>query len=325
MASWILPDGYASLDAEIYYLRPGETIALGAIGGVLSNDRQLPANAVIDHYTAFLRPDEFPPLWEPTGRQFTHGSFSLGQHGEFSYTASVNQPEYQFFEIFFYEVRTSETNFIGWIEFIVQEDSAISDRTPLTGLHKADFSADASVVGQAKVDTLILSDLPPDVQERIVLSRESDVISLNVDGTTLTTDGIERLQFSSGTLAFDIDGHAGQAYRLYAAAFDREPDDAGLKFWITELDRGMALAEAASGVIDSDEFKERYGADPIPTISGFYINILDREPEGFEIDYWLMEFTNQSRSMAEILVEFSESPENVAGVAPLLADGIWLI
>src|SRR5690606_12431953 len=53
-----------------------------------------------------------------------------------------------------------------------------------------------------------------------------------------TLSSIERLQFDDGTLAFDFDGTAGQAYRLYQAAFDRAPDADGLGFWIDYLDGG---------------------------------------------------------------------------------------
>ena len=36
--------------------------------------------------------------------------------------------------------------------------------------------------------------------------------------------GVQRINFADKELAFDIDGNAGQAYRLYQAAFDRVPD-----------------------------------------------------------------------------------------------------
>ena len=35
---------------------------------------------------------------------------------------------------------------------------------------------------------------------------------------------VERLDFSDAHLAFDVDGNAGQIYRLYKAAFARTPD-----------------------------------------------------------------------------------------------------
>jgi hypothetical protein len=48
----------------------------------------------------------------------------------------------------------------------------------------------------------------------------------NRDGVDKLVD-VERLSFSDTMLAFDIEGNAGQAYRLYQAAFDRIPDKPG--------------------------------------------------------------------------------------------------
>lgn len=47
---------------------------------------------------------------------------------------------------------------------------------------------------------------------------------------TDTLSSIERLQFDDGTLAFDTGGTAGQMFRLYQAAFGREPDVEGLGY-----------------------------------------------------------------------------------------------
>lgn len=209
--------------------------------------------------------------------------------------------------------------------FIVRDDASISHQTLNTALHRGVFAATSPIVGEAKVDTLLLNHLDGDAQERIEWSRAGDTISPTLDGATLMTDGMERLQFSSGTLAFDMDGHAGQAYRLYKAALARDPDAAGLKYWTGELDRGMDVTEAAALIIGSDEFSGLYGTEPAAMIAGFYANILGRQPQAFERDYWISEYASEARSMADILVGFSESAENVAAVAPVFAEGLWLI
>jgi serralysin len=56
------------------------------------------------------------------------------------------------------------------------------------------------------------------------------------DGTD-TLHAVERAQFDDLWVGFDIQGHAGQAYRLYQAAFDRAPDLSGLGFQINALDK----------------------------------------------------------------------------------------
>lgn len=129
-----------------------------------------------------------------------------------------------------------------------------------------------------------------------------------------------------GTLALDFDGTAGQAYRIYQAAFDRTPDTAGLSHWIKALDNGMTLQTAANGFVSSAEFQALYG----PNISDeafvgqLYQNVLGRAGEQAGIDYWGGRMA-AGVSRAEVLAGFSESAENIAGVAPAIADGIWYV
>jgi serralysin len=41
-------------------------------------------------------------------------------------------------------------------------------------------------------------------------------------------------------VAIDIDGTAGQLYRLYSAALGREPDEVGMGYWISRMDNGTS-------------------------------------------------------------------------------------
>ncbi len=139
-----------------------------------------------------------------------------------------------------------------------------------------------------------------------------------------TLAGIERVFFTQGSdvLALDVDGVAGRAYRLYQSAFDRAPDKPGAGFWIGALEHGITLQQVAQGFIASDEFKALYGANPSDTdfVTRLYQNVLHRagEPGGMEFWTGMLQLGVQR---ADVLAAFSESPENVAGVAPLIANG----
>lgn len=139
-------------------------------------------------------------------------------------------------------------------------------------------------------------------------------------------DGIERLTFADGALglALDIDGVAGQAYRIYRAAFDRVPDQPGLGFWIDKLDHGLSLTTIAGGFIASPEFRDLYGANPgnAAIVTQLYQNILDREPEAGGYAFWLDVLDSGRAGLADVLAAFSESAENVAAVTPLIGQGI---
>jgi hypothetical protein len=77
-----------------------------------------------------------------------------------------------------------------------------------------------------------------------------------------TLTSIERIQFDERSVAYDIDGVAGKAYRLYQAAFDRAPDEAGIGYWIAHMDKRMSLHDVAAYFVDSPEFNGLFGAAP---------------------------------------------------------------
>jgi Ca2+-binding RTX toxin-like protein len=160
---------------------------------------------------------------------------------------------------------------------------------------------------------------------------------VGVQGTD-TVLNVERLEWDmgglepTGALALDIDGIAGQAYRIYKAAFDREPDLAGLGYWIAQLDAGATLLDAATGFLGSAEFQSLYGVNPSNEeyTRALYLNVLDREPDEAGYAYWNAMLLGEpwngtyygQTTREQMLVDFSESAENQANVADLIAGGI---
>lgn len=144
----------------------------------------------------------------------------------------------------------------------------------------------------------------------------------NVD----TLNGIERLYFSDKRVALDTDGNAGQAYRLYQAAFNRKPDVGGLSYWVDQIDAGLALHTAAAAFIGSSEFSGLYGSNPSSSqlITLLYNNVLHRAPDQGGYDYWLSQFAAGSVSRDSLLVNFSESNENKAALIGVIQNGIDL-
>jgi serralysin len=140
-----------------------------------------------------------------------------------------------------------------------------------------------------------------------------------------TLIGIERLAFRGYGIAFDTDGHAGEAYRLYQAAFDRKPDLPGLGYQMHDLDIGVSLWQVASNFIASPEFQSTYGnLDNTQFITLLYRNVLHREPEAEGLAYHLNEFA-QGQDRADMLTHFSESPENQVNVIGDIQNGMVYI
>lgn len=143
---------------------------------------------------------------------------------------------------------------------------------------------------------------------------------------TDTLTGIERLHFTDGWVALDVggDGIAGEAYRLYQAAFNRKPDAAGLGYWISAMDRGMSLLDVATQFVASSEFKALYGDAPgnADILGRYYENVLHRaaDPAGFQ--YWLDVLDRHVASAADLLASFSQSQENQAALIGVIGNGI---
>ena len=146
----------------------------------------------------------------------------------------------------------------------------------------------------------------------------------NRDGTDLLTE-VERLIFSGTSVALDIEGNAGKAYRIYEAVLGRTPDLEGLGYWINDMDNGVSLTTIAMGFIASPEFQGKYGANPSyeTYVNLLYENILDRAPDTEGLNYWLSNMQKGIDTPAAVLASFSEGYENKANVAPDIADGIY--
>ena len=136
---------------------------------------------------------------------------------------------------------------------------------------------------------------------------------------------VERLQFADLTYALDTSatGIAGQAYRIYQAAFDRTPDPQGLGFWIHAMDTGQSLESVAAGFVASTEFAALYGSAPsnADIVARLYTNVLDRPGEAAGIAFWTSVLDQQQASLAQVLAAFSESPENIAALVGVLEHG----
>lgn len=138
-----------------------------------------------------------------------------------------------------------------------------------------------------------------------------------------TLSNVERLQFADLNMAYDISGIAGKAYRIYQAAFDRTPDAGGLGFWISVMDKGYALVDVADAFIKSAEFAVLYGAQPsnADMLTRLYQNVLHRTPDAGGYAFWLDVLDRHAVSRAQVLAEFSESPENQAALIGVIGNG----
>jgi hypothetical protein len=143
------------------------------------------------------------------------------------------------------------------------------------------------------------------------------------DGTNMVSN-IELLQFTDHTLCIDSNPSINllQSYRIYKAAFDRTPDYGGLGYWFGVMEFGASLTHIAEGFMGSNEFKAMYGDNPTDStfVNLLYHHVLDRDLDQAGYDFWINDLKVESR--AQVLAHFSESTENIANLAGVIANGI---
>lgn len=187
----------------------------------------------------------------------------------------------------------------------------------------ATTGANNTVNGGAGLDTLIMTGARANYTITVGTQNVQVSDTRGIDGTDTLT-GVERVRFSDQAVAFDIDGVAGMAYRVYQAAFARTPDAGGLGFWIGAMDQGSTLQSVAAEFARSNEFKTLYGAAPTnrQIVEKFYQNVLNRAGETAGIEYWTNVLDQGYATVADVLVGFSESNENKAALTGVVANGI---
>jgi hypothetical protein len=196
-----------------------------------------------------------------------------------------------------------------------------------TSIYQGKISEYTITSSAASTDRVDIYDLRLDDGTRVPGFYVEDLV-VRRDGNDRLAE-VERLEFETpeangaNRIALDIDGDAGQAYRLYKAAFNRSPDTAGLGYWIANLDQGMSLRLVSTAFIGSAEFQALYGVDTSDSelIELLYNNVLSRDPDADGLDYWQGQLT-AGLSHADLLVNFSESDENQENVIALIGNGI---
>lgn len=181
---------------------------------------------------------------------------------------------------------------------------------------------DDNIDGGAGRDTVVLDGKRADYTVTAASGGFTVADSKGLDGSD-TLSKVERLTFADTSMALDHDGSAGQAYRIYQAAFNRAPDKVGLGFWIKMMDNGVSLLTVAQGFVDSDEFKDMYGAAPTnrDMLTKLYDNVLHRAPDPGGFAFYLELLDKKIINAADMLAELSESAENKAALIGIMQNG----
>jgi hypothetical protein len=177
------------------------------------------------------------------------------------------------------------------------------------------------VDGGGGLDTLRVHG--PRSEYRITKSGDGFVLD-RPDDTDVRLANVERIAFDDGHVALDTGGAPGQLFRLYQAAFDRAPDLGGIGHWLKRMEAGDSLSQIAGYFIASREFADLAGTASADRdfVTALYDHVLHRAPDATGLAFWVDVLGRGAVDRAQVLVEFSESPENVARLVGAIENGI---
>jgi Ca2+-binding RTX toxin-like protein len=170
------------------------------------------------------------------------------------------------------------------------------------------------------IDTVIISDY----YRRSSISKIDDaLVVVSTDGTD-SASNIEVVRFNDGDLQFGDSEVYAQVLRAYDAVLGRQPDDAGLRFYVNAInDRGNSLIDVVGDLIGSAELQKAVGDLPsLQFIRYIYQNALGRDPDANGAAYYAQAL-DSGLSRSAFVVEISESAEHRALTKAQVAEGYF--
>lgn len=226
---------------------------------------------------------------------------------------------------------------IGKAEFVASVDALLAKYPANTLLSDIPEFADGNtgggtddpvVINIGDIDIARFQAIFADVT--VTLDPVTKIVTVDGAGYSYKLPDIDRIEFNDGILAFDIDGNAGQIFRLYQASFGREPDPEGLKYWIDRLDLGdTSLSAIADSFLAAPEFVSKFGTEQTVSNAEFiellYTHTLSREYDAEGYQYWLGKLDAGETNRRDLLAFFSESNENKSLTQDATDTGIWIV
>jgi hypothetical protein len=211
---------------------------------------------------------------------------------------------------------SSELSLTGVAAAVVIGDSAITlnNATHLwgdSGSQAITLSQGSSVIyaGTGTDSIIIAGATRSDYSLRV----ENGGLSLRSTSDTLPgaeLHGVERLQFGNETMDLTT-SEVGSLIRLYSSLFNRNPDAAGINYWLNAIEQGATLTDAAAGFLHSAEFESLYGKpSDIALVDIFYRSALGRAPDA-EGRAWHQQDLQNGISQANVLLNFADSTEKI--------------
>lgn len=105
--------------------------------------------------------------------------------------------------------------------------------------------------------------------------------------------------------------------RLYRSYFLRDPDLAGLRYWVARREAGRTLTWMSDSFSRSPEFARRYGTlSNKAFVEQLYANVFSRPGDPAGVAFWTKRIDQHRLSRGGVVLQFSESTEGLRKAAP---------
>lgn len=135
------------------------------------------------------------------------------------------------------------------------------------------------------------------------------------DGTDIVSN-VETLRFVGTGANVDVDFNdtdVASLIRMYDTAFGRNPDEAGLNFWIGSSEAGMSMHDIAIAMATSTEAQAQFGGmSNAAYVQQLYLQGLERTGTAQESKAWIDALDSGLVSRGDVLLGFSDSAEMIA-------------
>lgn len=161
------------------------------------------------------------------------------------------------------------------------------------------------VDGTDSVDTYTFNG---DSEDFVLTFDEDDGIvatSTLVNNLAFNLNNHERVVFDDTAIAYDVDGDAGVAYTLLAAAFGEDDvTDELIGVALAELDNGATTTELAQAILDSKLYQEDAGGVSNETfVKQVFANAVGTAPSLTDLAYFVGVIEDSGVSQAELLTQ----------------------
>lgn len=175
----------------------------------------------------------------------------------------------------------------------------------------ASFQTMLATMSSLLADTNILSG-PAAIHSRSLQADGSIQVS-GPDGIAHSISGMERLNFTDLSVAFDINGHAGEAAKILGMVFgaDSVANKSYVGMGLNLLDAGLSYQEVMQAALNARLGDNFTTADEVRLA---YHNLLGTEPSASTISYWEQAVASGQYTPATLAVMAAETAQNASNI-----------